>query len=192
MSTQVDKELALAAVKQDGLALQFASEPLRRDKEVVLAAVKQNCHALCFASLAFCCDKEVVLATVKQDGEALADASDALCDDKEVVLAAVAQNGFALNFASEPLRNDLEVRLVHARHGSVESALTIVEQLHELTKISHLEREIGRAVELLKYLDDAALKDAVERLNKEFYAPELGIGYWSNKRDFKKTFGVDS
>ena len=39
-----DKEVVLAAVKQDGysMSLQYASADLKNDKEVVLAAVKQE------------------------------------------------------------------------------------------------------------------------------------------------------
>ena len=40
------KEEVLEAVKQDGYALEYASEELRGDREVVLAAVKQNGRAL--------------------------------------------------------------------------------------------------------------------------------------------------
>jgi hypothetical protein len=180
-----DKEV----VEQDGRALEYASEALRGDKEVVLAAVKQDGLQLRHAS-ALKNDKEVVLEAVKQDGRALLYASKALCGDKEVVLAAVAQNGFALRFASETLSYDFEMRLVHARHGRVETAVKIVKELHELTK--HLELTIGRAVELLKYHNDPTLQDAVQRLSEEFYAPESGVGYKSSKRDFEKAFGVDS
>ena len=37
-----DREVVLAAVKQEGSALMHAAEPLKDDREVVLAAVKQN------------------------------------------------------------------------------------------------------------------------------------------------------
>ena len=40
------KAEVLEAVKQDGYALEYASEELRGDREVVLAAVKQNGRAL--------------------------------------------------------------------------------------------------------------------------------------------------
>jgi hypothetical protein len=53
-----DKEVVLAAVKQDGYALQYASEELKKDKEVVLAAVKQNGYALKYASEELKKDKE--------------------------------------------------------------------------------------------------------------------------------------
>ena len=44
-----DREAALAAVKQNALALKYASVDLRRDREVVLAAVKQNGRAIKWA-----------------------------------------------------------------------------------------------------------------------------------------------
>ena len=46
---KADKEVVLAAVGQDGLALMYASDELKADKEVVLAAVGQNVHALEYA-----------------------------------------------------------------------------------------------------------------------------------------------
>ena len=45
-----DKEVVLAAVKQNGMALIFASEELKNDKEIVLAAVKQDEEAFLYAS----------------------------------------------------------------------------------------------------------------------------------------------
>ena len=68
---EADKEVVLAAVQQDGLALQFASEDLRADREVVLAAVQQHGLALQYASAELRADREVVLAAVQQNGEAL-------------------------------------------------------------------------------------------------------------------------
>jgi len=41
-----DRRIVLEAVKQNGLALQYADESLKRDKEVVIEAVKQNGSAL--------------------------------------------------------------------------------------------------------------------------------------------------
>jgi uncharacterized protein YdeI (YjbR/CyaY-like superfamily) len=66
-----DKQVVLAAVAQDGLALQFAAEALRADKEFMLAAVAQNGRALYFAAEALRADKQVVLAAVTQNGLAL-------------------------------------------------------------------------------------------------------------------------
>jgi len=44
------KEEVLEAVKQNGLALEYASKELQNDRDVVLAAVKQCGEALRYAS----------------------------------------------------------------------------------------------------------------------------------------------
>jgi hypothetical protein len=44
------RDVTLAAVRNNGLALEYASSRLRRDKEVVLAAVRQNVRALRYAA----------------------------------------------------------------------------------------------------------------------------------------------
>ena len=43
-------EIVLAAVTQDGSALQYASNELQADREIVLAAVKQEGRTLMYAS----------------------------------------------------------------------------------------------------------------------------------------------
>ena len=63
-----DKEVVLAAVRQDGDALKYASKELQKDKEVVLAAVWQHCRALNYASEELKSDKDVLLAAVRQNG----------------------------------------------------------------------------------------------------------------------------
>ena len=45
-----DRKSLLAAVRQDGQALEDASVELRQDREVVLAAVQQHGYALQYAS----------------------------------------------------------------------------------------------------------------------------------------------
>ena len=108
---KADKEVVLAAVAQDGAALQHASAKLKADKEVVLAAVAQNGNALEHASAKLKADKEVVLAAVTQNWRAWYCASDALKADKEVVLAAMAHNGLMLEHFSAELKADKEVVL---------------------------------------------------------------------------------
>jgi hypothetical protein len=106
-----DKEVALAAVAQNGLALRYASVELKYDKEVVLAAVAQEGHALQYASAELKYDKEVVLAAVMQHGLSLRNASAELKADKDVVIAAVVHSGGALKYASVELKSDTEVVL---------------------------------------------------------------------------------
>ncbi len=76
-----EKELVIARVKSDGLAL---------EKELPL----------------FQSDREVVLAAVKHNGCALEFAADHLKDDYAVVLEAVRQRGWALSFASLRMKNN--------------------------------------------------------------------------------------
>ena len=51
--------VALAAVQQDGGALELDSAVLREDREVILAAVQQSWRAIEFASVALRRDPEV-------------------------------------------------------------------------------------------------------------------------------------
>ena len=59
---KADREVVLAAVAQDGLALRHASAGLRADWEVVLGAVPQNRFALEHASAGLKADREFILA----------------------------------------------------------------------------------------------------------------------------------
>jgi len=110
-SLKKDQKFMLAAVKQNGYALQYASKDLQKDKEIVLAAVKQYGRTLEYASKDLQKDKEVVLAAVKKSGRGLCYASKELKKDKEIVLAAIKQNGRALRYASEDLQNNKEIVL---------------------------------------------------------------------------------
>ena len=47
---QNDRDIVLAAVEQDGAALEYASEKLKADKDIVLTAVLSRADALEFAS----------------------------------------------------------------------------------------------------------------------------------------------
>ena len=106
-----DKDIVLAAVSQNGRALQYASDELKKDKEVVLAAVSQNGRALRYASPEMKDDRGVILEAVRLKGDALMYASETLQNDKEIVLAAVRQNGPALMYAFDDLKNNKEVVL---------------------------------------------------------------------------------
>lgn len=106
-----DREVVLAAVAADGLALEQVAAELQADRDVVLAAVSQNGCALKHAVAALRADREVVLVAAAQSGFAFRRADEALRADREVVLAAVKAQGCALEGASEELRADREVVL---------------------------------------------------------------------------------
>ena len=67
---------------------------------MVLAAVAQNGYALQWASTALKADKDVVLAAVTSFGEALQEATPELQANEEVALAAVAQTRRALDYVA--------------------------------------------------------------------------------------------
>eukprot|EP00971_Amphidinium_carterae_P243955 4844316-Amphidinium_carterae.1 len=71
----------MAAVKHNGMALQYAAEECKRDHEIVIAAVQQNGHALDYASEECKADHGIVLAAVQQCGMALGFAADELLLD---------------------------------------------------------------------------------------------------------------
>ena len=64
MKDNKDRDEVLAAVKQDGWALEYADESLKKDKEIVMAAVKQDGFALQYAATSLKKDKEIVMAAI--------------------------------------------------------------------------------------------------------------------------------
>ena len=116
-----DKKFVLATLKESGYALQYANEGLKNDKDLVVAAVQRHGLALQFASLELQNDRATVLAAVQQNGLALQFANEEFKRDKEIVLAAVQENGSALVFASKELKNDKEIVLTAVQqHASKE------------------------------------------------------------------------
>lgn len=111
LSDKRNRELVLAAVRQDWHALKYATEDFRQDRKVVLAAVERDGRALRYAHANLRLDKEVVMAAVRQNGSALPYVEGHLRQDREVVLAAVRSRGFMLCYASEEHRLDREVAL---------------------------------------------------------------------------------
>jgi hypothetical protein len=83
------------------------NEGEEEDYEMVLAAVKQYGVALQYAPYNLKNNRKIVLAAVNQDGEALQYASEQLKFDREIILAALLQSNWgALKYASEELSLD--------------------------------------------------------------------------------------
>ena len=113
------KNLILAAVMENGWALESVSPSYKNDLEVVLAAVKHIGVALQFASDELKNNREVVLAAVRQCGEALQFASDELKNDPEIVLAAMRQSGGAIQFANHNLQNNPDSFIDHKEYKNL-------------------------------------------------------------------------
>jgi hypothetical protein len=113
------KTECIAKVRNNGLAVKFASAELKNDSEVVLAAIGQTCFAIEHASDTLKNDPEVVLAAVKKYGFLLKFASNDMRNNPAVAIAAVSQDGWALEFAPDALKfasDELQ------RHPSIISA----------------------------------------------------------------------
>ena len=96
----------MVAVENNGLALQFASDGMKNDRAIVMAAVKNNGLALHYASIALRDDRGIVMVAVANESEALKFASDGMANDRAIVMAAVANDGDALEYASDALADD--------------------------------------------------------------------------------------
>jgi len=101
-----DIDVVMQAVKQNGLALEFASRRLRKKKKIVIVVVENNGMALQFTSLKIKNDKEVVLCAVRDNWYALVHASENLKSDREIAEAAIINNPYAIACVSAKIRKD--------------------------------------------------------------------------------------
>jgi hypothetical protein len=101
-----DSNVVLAAVTNQGLALQYASERLRDDETIVIPAIAANGQAFQYASDRLRGEKKIALEAFKTAGDQLQYASEELRDDFDVVLQACKQCPDALQYASDRLKDD--------------------------------------------------------------------------------------
>lgn len=104
MPTYTTLSEALAAVQQDGCALEYVTD---QTPELCLAAVPQNGRALCYVTDP---TPEICLAAVQQNGCALEYVTD---QTPEICLAAVRKNGYALQYVTDPVLRIQTVRHVN-------------------------------------------------------------------------------
>lgn len=111
-----DLDTALAAVKQNGLSLQFLASPFQNNRQVVRQAIRENWHALRYASTALRSDADFMLEVVRFEGAALVYVlvqdqhhNDGGASYRQIVLEAVKQDGMNLGYASTNVRDDWEI-----------------------------------------------------------------------------------
>ena len=109
-NTNTIRSVVLTRIRQDGMALEYASEELKKDREVVMAAVVEDGGALQYASEELKNNESVMLAAVYKDGLLLRYASEELKNNWSVVYSAFKQNREALQYASPELRNSDRMR----------------------------------------------------------------------------------
>ena len=105
------------------MATSDANPAIATNKDIVLAAVRQNGRALAWASLELRADKEVVLAAVAEDGRALEWAGPTLRADPDIVLVARTQQGQVLQDASPALQADRDAGVQAAVNSTASGAV---------------------------------------------------------------------
>nr|CAG4713456.1 unnamed protein product [Naegleria fowleri] len=105
------KEITKTAVKQCGLAIQYAPLSMRENKSLALIAVENNGQALQFLSEDLRNDEEICMKAVRNDGDALQFCSSILQNRKDIVMTAVTSTPKVLRYCPEEFRNDYEVVL---------------------------------------------------------------------------------
>ena len=110
----------LAAVSENGGALQYASEQWRRRQSS--AAVTCQGEALEHASERLRGDSRIASVACAKAGWALRHCSAALQDDERVVATAVGSDGSSLKFASARLRGDAKFVAQHGGFKILEAA----------------------------------------------------------------------
>jgi len=117
---QEDRNVVLAAVTKDPMALLSCSDAFRADREIVVAAIAIDGFALCGASAALQADRDIVLAAVRETGLALYFAAEELKDDFEIALAACENQGCVIEFVSQRLKDDGRIRAAaEAEHAAL-------------------------------------------------------------------------
>ena len=108
MSTKYHYRVSSEAVKQNGWALEYVSDELKRDREIVLEAVKSHGCSFDAASVELRGDREIVLAAVKIDAEVIRLVSEATVlqlvskeyqSDAEIIRASCLSSPMALKYS---------------------------------------------------------------------------------------------
>jgi len=132
-----DVAVVTEAVKQNWMALEFASERLKKDIAIFNIAVEQNQDAAVFADedlyrryvnminfkkgesfdYTFLNNKIVGLAVCRQEGNWLWAMSPRLKEDKEIVMLAIEENCDSISYIPRELSNDRDIVLTFLRNG---------------------------------------------------------------------------
>ncbi|KAG2375391.1 hypothetical protein C9374_010014 [Naegleria lovaniensis] len=105
-----NKEIVRMALKQNGLALQYAHSSLRDDEEMVREAIEQDGESIMYASEACRNNPEIVRLALTRSKMALMYCSERLREDESTVMYAVSCHPSSFKFASEKLKQDSEFR----------------------------------------------------------------------------------
>eukprot|EP00930_Biecheleria_cincta_P082481 TRINITY_DN72206_c0_g1_i1.p1 TRINITY_DN72206_c0_g1~~TRINITY_DN72206_c0_g1_i1.p1 ORF type:complete len:1390 (+),score=277.57 TRINITY_DN72206_c0_g1_i1:200-4369(+) len=123
-----DKDFMLKAVQAQGSAFQYGAEAIRADPDLAYAAVKTSWVAIKHVAEKLRGSSKIIREAVRQCWQALEYASEDLKDDKDIVSLAVKQSWRALQWAGPRLQADKQV-LLNAVTQSVDAMQYAAEQL---------------------------------------------------------------
>lgn len=146
-----DKEIVLAAIKNDGCELAYASKRLRSDRSIVIEAVRRDPKALKYATPSLLQDATVVAEAVKSDPRM------ALLVDKSFLKD--------VDFASELLNANREVSK-YLPHGLVEKIYEGTCFSLTLDKIKHKDSISDLTDYELSYLESLVKKEKKNRTKR--------------------------
>lgn len=126
--------VVLAAVKQYGLALQYASPDLQNNEEVVNAAIEENGHAFQFASPRLQNDEDFVEEAIEIDVRAFQHASFHLRDTLSIVADAILHEPESVFHASKRLKKD-KLIVMAAIYMDIHEELDVADIVEENSKL---------------------------------------------------------
>lgn len=161
-----NREFILAAVKLNGLVLEFAGSNLKADREIVLAAVSNHGAAIRHADALLKADKEIALIAVCQYGTSIRDLDAILRADRDIVEAAVKNTYIALQFSHPKFLSDREIVLaaVKQQGGIIKSVDSELKSDREIALVAIEENESA-----FKYIDEKL------RIDRNFILDAVGI-----------------
>ena len=132
----INKKIALAIVKNNGLNLGLLNPKFLTDKKMVSTAVNNNGQASQFCSPKLQNNEDIILSMtladnalippekitesiVKKNPNAIKFASENLRDNKLLMLGVVSKNGLMLQYASSRLQDDRDVVLIAVTQNSI-------------------------------------------------------------------------
>lgn len=104
-----DKAIVLAAVKQRGVSLYYASDELKQDIEVVEAAILQDPLAWNFIAPDLKSNRSFILRMASKEATTLYFADIPLKDDQEIVEAAISLDPFSLAYAGDSSKGNRNI-----------------------------------------------------------------------------------
>lgn len=141
-----DKDVVLAAVKNNSSAFNHINVLLKNDRDVALAVVKGNSRFFKDLGEGLRGDKKIALVAVKNNGRVIEFASDELRDDKEVALAAVKRSGTAVKFLSLRLKDDKEVALAAVKSAINEGINECWSAFNNISKRLRDDKEVALVI----------------------------------------------